>query len=158
MSNRSHKIAVLSDSHDHLPHSVVQAVRGADEIWHLGDVTRIALLDELIGAAPRLRVVRGNCDHQTDWPLQLDLTLAGLRFRLQHIPPSTPLPENETDVLLHGHTHVPRDETIRGIRYLNPGSVGLPNRGAPASFAWLECQPGQPPSWWVLPVNPGSCA
>src|SRR5207248_3122244 len=60
----------------------------------------------------------------------------GIRFRLQHIAPS-PSQRVDCDVLLHGHTHVPRDETIGGVRFLNPGCVTRPNRGAPPSVAWL---------------------
>jgi hypothetical protein len=37
-----------------------------------------------------------------------------------------------------------------GIRYLNPGSVGKPNHGAPASFAWLDIKPGSAPQWTVV--------
>ncbi len=67
-----------------------------------------------------------------------DLTRNGVRFRLQHICPSSSQPPLDCDILLHGHTHVPRDETIGGVRFLNPGCVTRPNRGAPASVAWLE--------------------
>jgi predicted phosphodiesterase len=42
------------------------------------------------------------------------------------------------DFLLHGHTHVPRNERVGGCRILNPGSLGKANKGAPASWAWLE--------------------
>jgi predicted phosphodiesterase len=40
-------------------------------------------------------------------------------------------------VVLHGHTHVPRDETIDGVRWLNPGSASQPRGGSAAGFAWL---------------------
>ena len=50
--------------------------------------------------------------------------------------------------VLHGHTHVPRDETdARGVRWLNPGCITRPNRGAPPSFAWLVVEPNQAPTW-----------
>ena len=130
----SRRIVVVSDSHDHLPEKAVRAWKGADEVWHLGDVTALDVLDPIIAAGFFLRVVRGNCDGM-DWPPLLDLVRGGVRCRLQHIPPERPLPQGETDLLLHGHTHVPRDENIHGVRYLNPGSVGRANKGAPASFA-----------------------
>ena len=34
-------------------------------------------------------------------------------------------------------------------RYLNPGCITRPNRGAPASFAWLELRRGAPLRWEV---------
>jgi predicted phosphodiesterase len=43
---------------------------------------------------------------------------------------------------------VPRDETDEcGVRWLNPGCISRPNRGAPASFAWLTIAAGQPLGW-----------
>jgi len=33
------------------------------------------------------------------------------------------------------------------VRWLNPGCISRPNRGAPASFAWLTLVRGQPPEW-----------
>lgn len=89
-----------------------------------------------VRSGPPVTLVRGNCDSDFSWPLTADLTRNGLRFRLQHIPPERP-PDN-CDVLLHGHTHVPRNETIGGVRYLNPGCVTRPNRGAPPSVALLQ--------------------
>jgi putative phosphoesterase len=37
------------------------------------------------------------------------------------------------DVLLSGHTHIPRNEIIGTKQYLNPGSVGQPRDGNPAA-------------------------
>ena len=129
------RIAVLADTHDKLPLALVEAISGADEIWHLGDVCGEWLLDELRAAGKPLKVVRGNCDSEATWPLTLDFERAGLRIRLVHIPPSAPPPG--TDLLLHGHTHVPRNERIGSTVFLNPGCITRPNRGAPRSYAWL---------------------
>jgi predicted phosphodiesterase len=41
-------------------------------------------------------------------------------------------------VVLHGHTHVPRDERVAGVLFLNPGCVTRPNRGAAPSVGILE--------------------
>lgn len=68
---------------------------------------------------PPVTVVRGNCDSNNEWPIIVDLVRGGLRFRLQHIPPERP-PEN-VDVVLHGHTHVPRNEKRGNVLFLNPG-------------------------------------
>src|SRR3954466_2502826 len=82
------RVFVLADTHDRLPPKVVELAAGADEIWHLGDVCGEKVLDELRGIGPKLSVVRGNCDSNSEWPLTIDLNRAGLRFRLQHIPPT----------------------------------------------------------------------
>jgi predicted phosphodiesterase len=80
--------------------------------------------------------------------MHADLERNGVRFRLIHIPPKS-APAN-TDILLHGHTHVPRDETIGGVRFLNPGCVTRPNRGAPASVAHLEIAPDGALYWELI--------
>src|SRR5690606_33300818 len=112
------RIAVIADTHDRLPDRVTEAIRTADEIWPLGDVTAVEIVNRLAALGPRLRVVRGNCDENAEWPLEETFELRSIRFRLIHIPPRV-VPQG-IDVLLHGHTHVPRDEKIGGVRFLNP--------------------------------------
>jgi putative phosphoesterase len=133
---RATRIFVLADTHDRLPEKLSILAKGADEIWHLGDVCAEKIVDELRAIGPPVTVVRGNCDSNNRWPLVVDLARGGLTFRLQHIPPEKP-PE-DVDVVLHGHTHVPRKEKCGGILFLNPGCVTRPNRGAAPSVAWLE--------------------
>ncbi len=133
--NKPLRILVLADTHDHLPVALKTLAHGVDEIWHLGDVCAPKLLETLRAVGPPVTIVRGNCDGEDAWPLVVNLQRNGMRFRLIHIPPAG-LPEN-TDVVLHGHTHVPRDERRGGVRFLNPGCVTRPNRGAPASVAHL---------------------
>lgn len=135
------RIAVISDTHDRLPTSVLSRLEEADEIWHLGDVCRHEILWQVEQVAKPVYHVRGNCDSDMSWPLTRTLKRDGLRFFLVHIPPAqAPV---GCDVVLHGHTHVPRDETIQGVRFLNPGCITRPNRGAPASFAFLELEKGR---------------
>ncbi|MBL9187208.1 MAG: metallophosphoesterase family protein [Opitutaceae bacterium] len=139
------RIAVISDTHDRFPTSLPKKLRGADEIWHLGDVCDVTTLAEFELIGPPLRVVAGNCDSDP-WPLTLDLKREGRRFHLVHIPP-TRAPRG-AEFVLHGHTHVPRDETdAAGVRWLNPGCITRPRHGARPSFAWLTLRPGQPVLW-----------
>jgi uncharacterized protein len=130
------RILVIADTHDHLPPQLDKLATGVDEIWHLGDVCAPSLLAEIELIGPPVTIVRGNCDDEEAWPLVKDLERNGIRFRLVHIPP-TRVPQ-DADVVLHGHTHVPRHEKHGGVLFLNPGCVTRPNRGAPASAAYLE--------------------
>jgi len=132
------RVAVIADSHDRLPGHVCKSIAGADAIWHLGDVCNPLILATLEAIAP-LRFVRGNCDAHPEWPLTLDFETHGVRLHLRHIPTRKP---PACDLFLHGHTHVPRDETVAGVRFLNPGCITRPNMGAPASFAWLTIESG----------------
>ena len=130
------RIFVLADTHDKLSANLESLAAGADEIWHLGDVCAPTLLQTIEAFGPRVSVVRGNCDSNFEWPLTLDLKRNGIRFRLVHIPPD--IVPDDVDVVLHGHTHVPRNEFVKNVRFLNPGCVTRPNRGASPSVAFLE--------------------
>jgi uncharacterized protein len=130
------RIAVISDTHDRVPDSLQAKLDAADEIWHLGDVCDPSVLTTFERPGVQLHVVLGNCDDCSAWPLMLSLERGGSRFLLQHIPPQR-VPKG-VQVVLHGHTHVPRDEVDPlGVRWLNPGCITRPNRGSRASFAWL---------------------
>ena len=139
------KIFVLADTHDKLPGNLESLAAGADEIWHLGDICAPTLLQTIETFGPPVSVVRGNCDTNLDWPSTLDLKRNGIRFRLVHIPPDKP--PNHVDVVLHGHTHVPRNEQMKDVRFLNPGCVTRPNRGASPSVALLEIAADGELSW-----------
>jgi uncharacterized protein len=140
-SEKAETVFVLADTHNRLPESVKEMAKNADEIWHLGDVCAEAILDELRAIGPRVTVVRGNCDSNFEWPLVLNVVRGGLKVRLQHIPPDRP--PDDVDILLHGHTHVPRNERLGQVLFLNPGCVTRPNRGAPPSVARLTIGEGK---------------
>jgi putative phosphoesterase len=144
--SHSLRIFVLADTHDRLPSTLDELAEGADEIWHLGDVCAESVLDQIRGIGPPVMVVRGNCDGSSEWPVVLDLVRNNLRFRLQHIPPDRP-PDDDCDVLMHAHTHVPRNEVVGRVRFLNPGCVTRPNRGAAPSVAFLEISADEKLRW-----------
>jgi putative phosphoesterase len=142
------RIFVLADTHNHLPANIETLAERVDEIWHLGDVCAPSILEMVERIGPPVTIVRGNCDSNFEWPLIVDLKRNGVRFRLVHIPPDR-APE-KIDVLLHGHTHVPRNERRASVLFLNPGCVTRPNRGAPASVANLEIAPNGELSWRTI--------
>jgi putative phosphoesterase len=145
-----HTIAVVSDTHDNLPDAIVRAAATADEIWHLGDVCRPDVLHPLELTGRPLVIVRGNCDYTWEWPATCRLERGGRVFHLEHVPPLRP--PAGVHYVLHGHTHVPRDEMVLGVRFLNPGCITRPNRGAPASYAWLRIDE-QSVQWELVPAR-----
>ena len=147
---KNRRIFVLADTHNRLPQRVSEMAKGADEIWHLGDVCAETILNELRALGPRVTLVRGNCDSNLEWPLTLDLVRGGLKFRLRHIPPDNS--PSGVDVVLHGHTHVPRHERRGSVLFLNPGCVTRPNQGAPPSVAWLEIA-DKKMNWELVPLR-----
>ena len=106
------------------------------------------LFRQLMDLAP-VTAVRGNCDAEIDlellpfaMPDNAVIECDGLQIYASHghhIPLQPPMgafaPET---VFLHGHTHVPRGETIEGWSFWNPGSMTLPKRGYPRSYAVYE--------------------
>lgn len=143
------RIAVIADTHNRFPETVAAALSSADEIWHLGDVCRGATLELVRRLGPPVTVVKGNNDFLQPWPMEVTLERAGHSCRLVHIPPRRVKP-GEGGILLHGHTHVPRDEVIDGTRILNPGSIGKANKGSPPSYAWLELGENGSVGWEIV--------
>jgi putative phosphoesterase len=45
------------------------------------------------------------------------------------------------DVVVSGHSHVPKIDTVGGVLYLNPGSAGRRRFKLPISLATLEITP-----------------
>jgi uncharacterized protein len=142
------RIAVLADTHNRYPAKLPGLLRDADEIWHLGDVCAPETLNAFYRLGPPLHVVLGNNDNAPQWPLVLRLEREGVRCHLEHIAPRRA--PADCDVVLHGHTHVPRDETLHGIRWLNPGCISDAYRGAPPSFAWLTLTKDRPLDWRLV--------
>lgn len=140
------RIAVIADTHDHVPPELLRQLAVADEIWHLGDVCDPETLAEFEKLGKPLQVVLGNNEWHNLWPMELTLERCGQRFHLVHIPPVRA--PRGVGFLLHGHTHVPRDQTDpAGVRWLNPGCISRPRGGSTVGFGWLRLSPAMPPEW-----------
>ena len=108
------------------------------------------VIELLNGYKDKILAVRGNCDTEVDqmvleFPILADyciLALDGLTVYATHghsYNEITPPPMAEGDILLHGHTHVIRNEKFgNGNTYLNPGSITLPKENCPRSFMIYE--------------------
>jgi putative phosphoesterase len=145
------RIAVIADTHGKLPDHVAEDIRAADEIWHLGDFTDAEMVARIVKLGRPFYGILGNRDDGIDLPETLRLERGGKSFLLVHEPPKRP---GGADFLLHGHTHVPRDEMVGATRVLNPGTIGKPNHGAPPSYAWLEIDAGDGSiAWRIVPVK-----
>ncbi|MBE7539595.1 MAG: metallophosphoesterase family protein [Opitutaceae bacterium] len=141
------RIAVIADTHDRYPSGLPGLLKGADEIWHLGDVCDPETLVEFELLGKPMHVVRGNNDSHP-WPMEMTLVRGSLSFHLVHIPPRR-APAG-VHFLLHGHTHVPRDDIdFSRVRWLNPGCISYP-RSDTCSFAWLTLERNALKRWEVI--------
>jgi putative phosphoesterase len=60
-------------------------------------------------------------------------------------------PLGKGDVLLHGHTHVPKCTEHEDYLYINPGSVSIPKENSPHGYLILE---GNHLTWKSLDGTP----
>jgi putative phosphoesterase len=140
------KIGVISDSHGLLRPEVLPALKGVDQILHLGDVGKISILKELETIAP-VTAVRGNVDREgpcaklpetevvlVENPPHASLYLYMLHdLKTIHLDPAAA----KFAAVLSGHTHVPNYFTQKGVLYLNPGSCGPRRFELPVTLAVL---------------------
>ena len=97
----------------------------------------------------KLLCVRGNCDTEVDqmvleFPVLADyaILVAGERMIYAthgHVYNENKLPSlQKGDVLMHGHTHVPKCVEHEDYLYINPGSVSIPKENSAHSYLILE--------------------
>lgn len=106
----------------------------------------IAMLNEYKG---KLICVRGNCDAEVDqmvlsFPIMADYAVIehdGHTVFATHghiYGEDTPPVLRKGDVLLCGHTHIPRCCEHDDFTYINPGSVSIPKEGSEHSYMTLD--------------------
>ena len=107
------------------------------------------VIEMLNGIKQKLLCVRGNCDTEVDqmvldFPVLADYAILtvgehviyathGHVYNEQKLPPL-----QKGDVLLHGHTHVPKCVQHEAYLYINPGSVSIPKENSPHGYLILE--------------------
>ena len=120
------------------------------------------VIEMLNAIKEKLLCVRGNCDTEVDqmvlnFPVLADyaVLVAGERmiyathghvYNEQKLPPL-----QKGDVLLHGHTHVPKCTEHEDYLYINPGSVSIPKENSPHGYLILE---GTQLTWKNLDSEP----
>lgn len=134
----------------------------ADRLLLLGDILYHGPRNDLPeGYAPKkviellnamkneLLCVRGNCDTEVDqmvlnFPILADYAVIpvgdrlmyvthGHNFNVNNLPPMT-----DGDILLHGHTHVPKCTEHENYVYMNPGSVSIPKEDSWHGYMLLQ--------------------
>ena len=101
-----------------------------------------ALLNEY---AYKILSVRGNCEAEADqlllsFPALGDyayLYLDGVTVYAthgHHAGENNPPPIKNKEILLCGHTHIPKCVEYENFTYMNPGSVSIPKEGSAHSF------------------------
>ena len=84
--------------------------------------------------------VRGNCDHYYDFPNYLVIPSPFGNIYVQHTPyvSKSVINEHNAKIVIHGHTHVRRNETKNGILFINPGAISYARDKFNGSYAIIE--------------------
>lgn len=132
------RIGVISDTHiparaKRLPEQLLSALKGVDKILHAGDILNLSTLKELESVA-ETTAVRGNMDYsetQRLLPEKVVLELEGYRIGMTHGIGSphflgqrllNRFENDNINILIFGHSHVPLNEKEAGVLLFNPGS------------------------------------
>lgn len=147
-------VGILSDTHDRVDAMSagmsLLAEKRAEFFIHCGDVGGEGIIDLLAGKSAAF--VWGNNDHDraalARYSQSLavnclgefgELTLGGKSFAIIHGDDDRLyrrlISEQRHDYLLHGHTHVRRDERVGTMRVINPGAL---HRASPKTVAVLD--------------------
>lgn len=136
------RIGIISDTHGLLRPEVAPALKGVDQILHLGDVGKASILDELAKIAP-VTAIRGNVDREgacAKLP-ETDVVLVEGQYiymlhdlKMLHLDPAA----GKFAAVLYGHTHVPNFHTKKGVLYFNPGSCGPRRFDLPVTIGILS--------------------
>ena len=139
---QTHRVAVLSDTHNILRPEAVPILQSVELILHGGDVTRPDILDRLRGFAPVI-AVQGNCDRNWDDPLpeEIRTDIFGLSVYMVHNQAHASATAAKADLAIFGHSHQYSLTVRDGTLWLNPGSGGPRRFGRPATMALLLMGP-----------------
>lgn len=140
----SFRIGIISDTHGLLRPEAERGLTGVGHIIHAGDIGRPEIVDALRRIAP-VTAIRGNVDSgewARDYPDTNLMRLAGKSIYVLHDLKTLKADAGAGfDVIVSGHSHVPKINTIGGVLYLNPGSAGPRRFKLPITFATLELTP-----------------
>lgn len=117
-----------------------------------------AVIELLNARKEQLLCVRGNCDTEVDqmvleFPIMAEYCILCMDNKVvyathgHHFGEENPPLLNKGDILLCGHTHVPKCTEHETFVYMNPGSVSIPKDGTPRSYMTLE---GETFTWKTL--------
>jgi hypothetical protein len=138
----TYRIGIVSDTHGLLRPEAESLMAGVDHIIHAGDIGHPDIIDALRRLAP-VTAIRGNVD-TGDWAAAYAETelvrLAERSIYILHDLKTLQIDRvaRNIDVVVSGHSHVPKIETTNGVLYLNPGSAGRRRFRLPITLATID--------------------
>lgn len=148
MENNTIKILVISDIHGNWQ-ALEEIIKNNDHDYSIlaGDFTcSDSIINRNITYA-----VRGNNDWDSSLKDYLDFEINGIKFHLEHGHllgsyfqldnydfMHKVLKKSNADILIHGHTHIPKIFTYDEGIVINPGSPSQPRGGHKPSYAIIK--------------------
>ena len=114
---------------------------GVEHIIHAGDIGKNEVIAGLQDIAPTT-AVRGNVDTgkwAARYPINDTVTLAGRTIYVLHNVRELDVDPTAcgVQIVVSGHSHRPKIETVDGVLFLNPGSAGPRRFSLPVTVATL---------------------
>ena len=134
---RALTLALVADTHlprgrRRIPEACLDLLRAADLIIHAGDITSVAVLEELEAFGPPVAAVLGNVDEPSlseRLPESLTLEVGGVSLGLVHdAGPARGRVARlrrrfpDAAAVVFGHSHIPLHERDGAFQIFNPGS------------------------------------
>jgi putative phosphoesterase len=131
------KILLLSDTHGYMDERFLPHLKGADEIWHAGDIGEGGILEQLASYAP-VKAVYGNIDGHPlrhELPEWLEWETEEVKVLMTHIGGRPPkfvgtvkerIAHSKPTIFVCGHSHILLVQFYAGLNclHLNPGAAG----------------------------------
>jgi putative phosphoesterase len=132
------KILLISDTHGFLDPKLIKHIQEADEVWHAGDIGKLAICQEIEDYKP-LKAVYGNVDGadiRSVCPENLIFTCEDVKVVITHIagtPSKYParvkdlLRIHRPNIFICGHSHILKVmfDKDYNVLYINPGAAGV---------------------------------
>lgn len=145
------KILAVGDTHGNVTElkALLKNINGSvDALIHTGDYeTDTRFINKDYPDLP-LYGVCGNCDYGRFMPPVCIAELGGKRIFITHghrydvkfslMRLSYAAMENQADICVFGHTHIPLVEKYNGLYIVNPGSLSLPRGGSKPSYGIID--------------------
>jgi putative phosphoesterase len=139
------RIGIIADTHGALHPRLQEVFAGVEAIVHAGDIGGRHVLDALQRIAPVTAVLGNNDDASGNDIVRAEM--GGLRLLLTHILPrpgavrsaiAASLQRQRADLVIFGHSHLPHDEEVAGVRFFNPASAGPRRFDYPTAVGIME--------------------
>ncbi|MEK0325449.1 MAG: metallophosphoesterase family protein [Nitrosopumilus sp.] len=132
------KIGVISDTHkdsfEDIPLRALDELSGVDMSVHAGDFGSKPVLEGLKKRG-QFKGVHGNMDSdeiKNEMPKTIQFDVNNFKIGVAHpaeggdpslIEQKVGSKFSDVDVIIHGHSHMPKNEMVNGVLHFNPGSA-----------------------------------